>query len=804
MLMKKTLFVILVFVANIVDAQRTVSGLITDKNNNPLEGVTVSVKNTNIKTQSNSIGKYSIVVPFENKTLEFTFDKFKVSEVEIIGEEMNVTMETLDKEINLFELNLEELMNLEVVTATKKSEKISDAPASVKVITDEQIKLFGWRDLKDIFRAIPGIDVSYDVQGEIRTLVTMRGVLGNQKLLILQDGQMQNPITGERFIFGNNIPLNLYKQIEIVYGPTSALYGADAYAGVINLITKDGSDFNGIETNVGYVSTNAYVADVAFGNKVSDNTDLVIGGRIYRGEDFKLYEYYKDMIDYGSVGDYSGNLGLRDKSFPIKNWNLFTKLKYKKLTIGGDWQHEYESQAMSTIPSNYAYTSEDVWSQEIRHLYAKYDLFSNKKINLNATVTIGDYTVNPTSNFTIVNGDLTDADRQFKYAYSSYVQGLIQNTWNILDNLSVIMGVSFADVKSFPKTQNLENPFTPGGKLEDDLSYFVDNQGYVFGKVGLTDSIFGERNYSNFGSFFQSQYKLTKYLSLTFGARYDYNTIYGATFNPRVGLVFTPNKRISIKGLFGTAYIQPSNYYRWENWANPFAMHIPNENIKPEKIRTMEISCNYFINDFASISMSVFRNDMTDVIRPIPAEEQIGNYPYYNPYRTLIGENVNTGFVEINSNSGSIYSQGAELELNVRLGSLGANIAYSYVAGKDSDDDSNIPKVSQNKLNTNLFYKGKKFYASVSVRYFSDIQAATTNSLYGNGGAQEGNKIPGATIIYVNTGYDFSKSLSISVSAENLFNTKHYGAAPYAESIWIQPRAPQPLMILFAGVHYRF
>ncbi len=802
--MKNTLLIFLVLVANLVDAQRMVSGLITDKSNNPMEGVTVSVKNATVKTQSDANGKYSIEVPLEFKTLEFAMRKFKLQEIDITGDVINITMNALDDEVNLFELNLEELMNIEVVTATKKGEKISDAPATVRVITEEQIKLFGWRDLKDVFKSIPGIDVSYTVQGEIGTLVTMRGVLGNQKLLILQDGQMQNPITGERFIFGSNIPLNLYKRIEIVYGPSSALYGADAYAGVINLITKDGSDIDGFEVNTGYVSTNSKIADITFGKKVSENTDFVIGSRIYNGEAPKLHEDYTDPLDYGNVNNYSGKLGKQDKSYPIKNWNLFSKIKYKKLLIGADWQHEYESSILSAIPANYAYTSNDVWSQDVRHVYAKYDIISNEKINFNATVTIGDYTVNPSSGFVIVNGDLTDATPTFKYAYSSYIQGLIQNSWNILDNLSVIMGISYADVKSFPKTQNLENPFTTGGKLEDDLSYFVDNQGYVFGKIGLTDSIFGERNYSNFGSFLQAQYKMTKYLSLTVGARYDYNSIYGSTFNPRAGLVFTPAKRISIKGLFGTAYIQPSNYYRWENWANPFAMHIPNENIKPEKIQTMEVSGSYFINDYASISMSIFRNDMTDVIRPVSAGQQTGNYPYYNPYRTLIGESVNTGFVEINSNSGSMYSQGAEIEFNFRLRNFGANLAYSYVTGKDNDDDSNIPKVSQNKLNANLFYKGKKLYASLSVRYFSDIQAATTNSLYGTGGAQEGGKLPGSTIFYANAGYDFTKSFSIFVNAENLFNTKHYGAAPYGESIWIQPRAPQPLRVLFVGIHYKF
>jgi len=171
------------------------------------------------------------------------------------------------EDVDLFSMSLEELMNIEVTTASKKAQKISDAPATVISYSAAQIELHGWRDLKDLFRALTGVDVSYDVQGEVKTLVTFRGVQGNQKVLVLQDGQRQNPITGERFIYGHNIPLNIYKRIEVVYGPASALYGADAYGGVINLITKDGADIDGMSASVGYVSTQAVDASMSFGKK---------------------------------------------------------------------------------------------------------------------------------------------------------------------------------------------------------------------------------------------------------------------------------------------------------------------------------------------------------------------------------------------------------------------------------------------------------------------------------------------------------------------------------------------------------
>ena len=102
------------------------------------------------------------------------------------------------EDADLLNMSLEDLLNIEITTASKKAQKISDAPATVISYSAVQIEQFGWRDLKDMFRAVTGIDVSYDVQGEVKTLVTIRGIEGNQKILVLQDGQRQNPITGEQ------------------------------------------------------------------------------------------------------------------------------------------------------------------------------------------------------------------------------------------------------------------------------------------------------------------------------------------------------------------------------------------------------------------------------------------------------------------------------------------------------------------------------------------------------------------------------------------------------------------------------
>ncbi|MCJ8345046.1 TonB-dependent receptor plug domain-containing protein, partial [bacterium] len=140
---------------------------------------------------------------------------------------------------NMKALSLEDIFLLDevVVTASRTKQKIKKAPSTIRVISAQMIKERGYKDIKDIFRDLPGFDFSEDLAGEVRSLAIGRGILGSNKYMFLLDGKKINITSGERFILGNNIPLNMVKKIEIVYGPASAMYGADAYSGVLNIIT---------------------------------------------------------------------------------------------------------------------------------------------------------------------------------------------------------------------------------------------------------------------------------------------------------------------------------------------------------------------------------------------------------------------------------------------------------------------------------------------------------------------------------------------------------------------------------------
>ncbi|MCP4219219.1 MAG: TonB-dependent receptor [bacterium] len=705
---------------------------------------------------------------------------------------------------DIVEMSLEDLLNVEVVTASRKAQKISDAPATVISISANQIKKNGWRDLKDLFRALPGVDLSYDTTGEVRTLVVMRGIPGNQKIAILQDGRRYSPTTGERFVYGHNIPLIFYKRVEIVYGPASALYGPDAYAGVINLITKDGGDIDGVEVGAGYVDTGAWTGDFLFGKKFGDDLELSMGFRAYSGEDFKLHEEYED---YAVVNQY--NLGGVESIYPIRNWNMFFKMNCKNFTFSGDWQHYLETNAPATIPTNYAYVEDNLWGHDLRHLNVAYKKKVNPDLTITAEVNFGDYKLAPASNFTIFQDtELAVIGPSYKYAMSSYLKGVLQADWQVNKKIFVIAGAFYEDVHSFPKTKNLDNgPFRLNGDLVDDMTEppfsLVDPDGQVFGVVGLNDPLFGERNYENYGLFLQSQVKLTDDLTLTVGGRYDYSSLYKETINPRVGVVYKPGKKLSIKALYGTAYIQPSNYYRWENFANPFILHIPNEDIKPEKVTSFSLSGTYYFTGNLSVRAEIFRNDLKDIIRQAivgPSFNQ--GQMYYNPYRTLMGWDPDVDWVEINTNLGDMYTRGFELELNYKYKNFLANLSYSYLDGKDKENDHHLSKVSPHKVNATFNYTFKKMSAALTLRYYSEVLTMRSNSMYGDTG--DGSyAFDGSLIAYMNLVYDVSKRFTLNLSVDNIFDTKHYGAGPFGESGWVQYRSPQALRKIHLGVRYK-
>ena len=157
----------------------------------------------------------------------------------------------------LLGLSLEELMKIKVVTASGFLQTTAEAPSTITVITAQQIAERGYEQLQDALRDIPGIDMIH-INGYAPTLIYFRGMYGaeNLRALLMIDGIVENNIIGSNDMAGPAYSLHNVQRIEIIWGPASALYGANAFGGVINIITKKGADMNGMHAEQGYGSFN--------------------------------------------------------------------------------------------------------------------------------------------------------------------------------------------------------------------------------------------------------------------------------------------------------------------------------------------------------------------------------------------------------------------------------------------------------------------------------------------------------------------------------------------------------------------
>ena len=196
----------------------------------------------------------------------------------------------------LFEPSLEDLVLAYVTTASKDLESQKSAPATIYVITEKDIISNGYMELKDALEDIPGVTL---INTDFFAFGGQRGYLGNfsQTLLLINGREVQNLVAAETFI-SHQFGTHNIKQIEVINGPGSVLFGANALVGVINIITKNNSrDYNKteIQAEIGTERTRAF--NIIFGKEFGD---LRISGstRLYESNEWDFSDFVADTVQF--------------------------------------------------------------------------------------------------------------------------------------------------------------------------------------------------------------------------------------------------------------------------------------------------------------------------------------------------------------------------------------------------------------------------------------------------------------------------------------------------------------------------
>ena len=242
-------------------------------------------------------------------------------------------------------MSLEDLMNMQVTSVSKRSQKVADAAAAVFVITQEDIRRSGATSIPDALRMVPGLEVAQIDQN--KWAIGSRGFNGrfDNKLLVLIDGRsVYTPLFSGVYWNVQDVVLEDVDRIEVIRGPGATLWGANAVDGVINIITKSAKATQGGLVSAGAGSQEATAETVRYGAKVKDSTYYRVYG--------KYYDWYPSIDPAGATAS-DGWHALRG-GFRVDS-NVTTR---DSVTVQGDLYHDNFGETL-TVPS---LTSPNFWS----------------------------------------------------------------------------------------------------------------------------------------------------------------------------------------------------------------------------------------------------------------------------------------------------------------------------------------------------------------------------------------------------------------------------------------------------------
>ncbi len=664
------------------------------------------------------------------------------------------------------ELSLVDLMafDLKVVTASRKAQDIRKAPAILHVILEEEIRARGYQDLKDVFRDVPGFDVSEEVSGEVRTLAIARGILGANKLMVLQDGKRLNAITGERLMMGNNMPIRDAKRIEIMYGPGSVLYGADAYAGIVNIITKSVKDLEKEGKHA--------IANFSYGTQ-GEIDGSVFGGMQFTEQlaaDVRVRWYQSDGHDPREHPAFGEGYTLDSYSQPGQNYNILARGYIGDFKLTVRHADAREAGGPSTLPAIFAFTDEYIWHEIQTKAYAEHT-FEGEDWTLKSTIGYERYEIGKETNFNYAPATMIGS--QYKYGRNESFYLEEQFFMDITEDTQLIAGLYAETVNAFPKGNNLSEPYNRAD-LVDTIVYPEAME--LLPQFNNQEVTFGVQPYQGLGLYTEVAHEFFDMLTINAGVRADYNTDFDWVATPRFGAILIPNDETVLKVLYGHAYIRPSRYLAFEHWSAGVFGYQPNPDLQPETLQSVQGMGSYTWGPLKA-EVSVYYNAVKDLIRP----------------RTGVAWNQNV-------NSGEFDTFGGDLKVDFIWEGIRAYAYYSYLNATQVNGNA-MNKVAPHKVSVGGQYTWKFLTLSTRLRWSDKIPILT-----GNGGSEVKN-IDGHFLVDASLrARDILDIFDAYVSVRNLTDSKHAGASPFGEGPeqWLSESAPQPGINGEAGIRVAF
>ncbi|HPS02590.1 MAG TPA: TonB-dependent receptor [Candidatus Sumerlaeota bacterium] len=467
-------------------------------------------------------------------------------------------------------MGLRELGEIKVVSVSKRAEKTISAPATVRVITAEQIRERGYLTLEQALENFPGVQFRNTLG--MNSYLFVRGVPNQNNLAqVLIDGVEINELNSGGFYGGGQYNLANVKRIEVMYGPASALYGTNAVSGIINIITENPDEetpglqisgaYGGFKTGVGTLQFAYYDPQARLGMRVSG--------------------MFKTTTHADLTGASNDNMWTPDLELFEKDRSLDVKISFRNFLFGLNYQNRASSSATNYPSVGTIYHDHGTrWDMRFLNTYLQHCVTLSKAISITSRVYARESTALDDSIL-----DITD-EGQFRYFRPNYQVGAeIMADTSLSRKLNLVTGLVF------------ENDWLASG-FSIQKSSSPDERPPRPSRPDMISNTL-------VSSYIQGEYKPTPFLQMTAGFRFDCSSVYNSVVTPRAGAVFTWQD-LSAKLLFGEAFRAPKPWDYTDGQGNP--------GLEPERMKSVELSLGYMLKDFVHLEAAIYWNRLKNMI----------------------------------------------------------------------------------------------------------------------------------------------------------------------------------------------
>ncbi len=653
-----------------------------------------------------------------------------------------------------------------VTTASSQAESINEAPVPVTVITREMIdQLSNNKSLGQILATyVPGLN---EVSAWSISNVAMHGVYtsSQEKILVMENGHRLNLRTTNNGKLDFAISTEKIDHIEVLRGPASSLYGNVALTAVVNIITKNGRDVNGVKGKYGYGSYGTHRTDFIAGTTLLD-ADIMAWASLYTSDGKRITIPKGSGYSMSPHDGYAYINGYKDKpsydigcTLKLKDFNFMVNLRNGKQVPQYSWYGEtYDYDAFRTMEgAKPGYTINE------KHLELGYTKQVGK-VNLNVSAYGDWYSVQnyqPVSDSIVAyeynsDGDviIIDGKPQVKI-----YKGLMQ----YLDFQEYTIG-SMAKADANYTFEGMKGNVLVGAQFE----YFkLSSNDFLIGedytKVAVsfpeTKNMLRVGNEKNISAFIQGKHYFSKEFILNAGLRYDYkyraNGKSVSALSPRVALIYFPNEKFSTKLSYSRAFVD-APYYTRNNTSNGYR---GSEDLMPEYMNAIQLDFMGKIDGWhLDYDVNIFYNHLTDIVVNNPSTDPAA--PKY-------------------INSGSLKVAGAEAELSFRLPSFRFDANMTYLRPIEAEGYYyknhkiySIPAFTANLNCSKRIVNFRKHLLWLAAGF--KFGTKTLNKANSRIKGSEDFDLSGNAIVDLGLKYSYNNSIQLSLDCDNLFDKTYY------------------------------